>query len=159
MPAFPSALKPVVNQGYDFSASDNVIEQPVQGGKPLYILDYATGPVVFNVSIVGDRLQKQVFNSFYYGLIASGSGSFTMDLDSGNGLEEHNCQIIPSTVRNDGSGDPTWIISFQIIAETTPIQSNSGNIAELYEVYGDGITDIFDALADFTLVHLPSVFT
>jgi hypothetical protein len=41
-PAFPAYLKPVVSQGYSFGTANNVIEQPVDGGLPLMILDYRT---------------------------------------------------------------------------------------------------------------------
>jgi len=73
MATFPANLKPAITEGYGFSSSDNVISQQVQGGAPLQILDYRTGPVLFNVSLVLDPLRMQVFQDFYYGKINSGA--------------------------------------------------------------------------------------
>ena len=160
MPTFPANIKPVVNQGYTLGASDNVIRTPVQGGAPLQMLDYRTGPVAFDVVIIGDRLKFQAWTDFYYGQIDAGASKFTMELDSGNGLEEHAVQILTDTVSEDGSQDPIWKISYTLLADTTPAQEApfQGNLADLYAIYGDDTQAILDALAQFVLVDLPAIF-
>lgn len=158
MASFPSMIKPSITQGYGLGAPDNIISQQVQGGAALQMLDYRTGPVTFNVGIVCDPLKRQVFYDFYYGKINSGSAKFTMILDSGNGLEEHNVFIVPNTLSDDGSRAPIWVISFTIVAETTPFQENpfGGDLADLYDIYGDQLDDLINQLEIFALEDLPA---
>lgn len=160
LPAFPSNIKPSVSQGYGFNAPNNVIEQPLTGGSPLLILDTKYGYVDFNVTIIGTLLKQQAFNDFYVNKIDRGSGKFTMMLDSGNGLEEHICQIVPSSLQQNAPNDPTRIMSMVIRAERTPFQDDpyGGGLAELYETYGENLPEILDGLAEFVLVTAPDVF-
>lgn len=122
MPALPSPFKPSITQGYGFGQPDNVIVQSVQGGAPLRMLDFRTGPVSFNVSIDTDPLGFQAFQDFYFGRISSGGDEFTMNLDSGCGLEEHTVSIVVGSLNYNGDRAPIWTISFIVRAKTTPIQ-------------------------------------
>lgn len=157
MTDFPSGLKPVVNQGYGFNASNNVISQQVQGGVALQMLDYKYSPVVFQINIVGSPLELQVFQDFYYGAINSGADKFNMTLDSGNGLENHAVYIITDSVSIDGSRLPIVNISFNVEAEKIPAQDApfGGGLSDLYDIYGDGLPDILEALEVFALDVLP----
>lgn len=159
-PTFPSNMKPVVNQGYSFNAPNNVLEQPVSGGSPLMILDTKFGFVDFDVTIVGGKTKQTAFNDFYVNKINRGSAKFIMVLDSGNGLEDHVVQIVPSSLRQSTNNDPTRVMSFTVRAEKTPFQDDpyGGGFAELYEEYGDNLEAIFDGLAEFVLVTAPAVF-
>jgi hypothetical protein len=158
--AFPTNIKPVVNQGYSHNMPNNVVEQPVSGGASLLMLDTSTGYVDFQVAIVGSLTKQQAFNDFYVNDINKGTSKFTMNLDSGNGLEVHTCQIVPNSVRQDASGDPTRIITMTVRAEKTPFQDNpyGGGFAELYEIYGEGLEQIIDDLGIFVLIDAPAAF-
>ena len=112
----------------------------------------------FSVAIVTDRVRKFAFSDWYYGKINGGADKFNMNLDSGRGIEPHVCLIDPASINWDGSSDPRWIITFTVIAELTPIQLSDGSFFDLYEEYGDDLDPLLDALAEFTLEHLPSVF-
>jgi len=157
MASFPQYLKPSVSQGYGFNAPNNVISQQVQGGAPLSMLDYRTGPVPFNINLVCDPLRMQVFQDFYFGKINSGADAFTMNLDSGNGIEEHNVRIDTSSVDFDGSRAPIWAISFTVIAETTPFQENpfNGSLSDLYDIYGNDTEALLNQLEILALDDLP----
>ena len=157
MAAFPSKLKPSITQGYGFGASDNVITQQVQGGTALQMLDYRTGPVAFNVGLSLDPLRLQVFQDFYIGKINSGADKFAMNLDSGNGIEEHIVMMVPNSIAFDGSRAPIWTVAFTIIAETTPFQENpyNGELSDLFDIYGDDLDELLNQLAIFTLQDLP----
>ena len=160
MASFPLALKPSITQGYGLGAPDNIISQQVQGGAPLRMLDYRTGPVTFNVGFVVDPFKRQIFYDFYYGKIDSGSAKFTMNLDSGNGIEEHNVFIAPGSFNDTGDRAPIWTISFTIIAETTPFQENPfmGELVDLSDLY-DGNTkellSVLNQLEIYALEDLP----
>lgn len=156
MAAFPSTLKPSVNEGYNFGSPNNLISQQVQGGAPLVIQDYRTGPVDFTVTIVCDPLRLQVFQDFYFGKINSGAAAFTMNLDSGNGIEEHTVRIIPQSLAYDGTRAPIYRISFGIVAKSTPFQEDpfEGALSDLYDAYGNDLPTLLDRLEQFALVDL-----
>jgi len=158
MADFPSFLKPVVNQGYSFGGANNLISTEVQGGNPLQRKRFKTGTVPFQIAIVGGRNEKFAFTDWYYGKINGGADKFNMNLDSGRGIEPHVCQIEPGSINWGGEGDPRWIVTFVIIAESTPVQFSDGSFYDLYEEYGDDLSGLLDALAEFTLEHLPAVF-
>ena len=157
MAAFPSNIKPSITQGYGFGASSNVVTQAVQGGAPLQMLDYGVGPVDFNVGLVLTTATLQEFQEFYFDDIDSGADSFTMNLNSGNGIEQHTVMIIPESVNFNGDRAPIWTVSFSITAETTPFQENpfQGNLSDLFAVYGDGTQALLDQLEIFALQDLP----
>jgi hypothetical protein len=151
---FPSILKPVVNQGYSFGGSDNIIKTPVQGGNILQRKRFKTGVVSFSVAVVGGRTEKIVFTDWYYGKINAGADKFIMNLDSGRGIEEHICQIDPETIQWNGSQDPIWTINFNINAESTPAQFSNGEIFDLYEEYGSDLEPLLNRLAVFSMQDL-----
>lgn len=157
---FPPAIKPVVSQGYSFNAPANVLEQPVAGGLPLMILDYKTASVAFDVALVLDYFRLAVWMDFYFGKINSGSASFYMNLDSGFGIQQHVCKIMPSSINQNSSDTETWIVTFTVLAENTPasLAPYGGSLVDLFNVYGEDIPIILDRLALFTLVDLPEVF-
>lgn len=125
MATFPANLKPTISRGYSFGASDNVISSGGRGGVPRQAKDYRTGPVRFNINMSLDPLRLQVWQDFYIGRIHSGSAKFNMNLDSGQGIENHIVMMAPGSIRFDGSNDPIWSVSFAITAERTPIQEAS----------------------------------
>ncbi len=157
---FPSNLKPTVNRGYRFGGANNLITVDTMGGTPIIIKDYKYGQVTVPVTFVGNRLTKVVFSDFFYGKINSGADKFYMNLDTGMGIEEHICQIIPGTLDFNGDGDPIWIISMQIRCERTPAQDApfGGSLSDLYAIYGDDTDDLLAALNQFANIDLPVYF-
>jgi len=157
MAAFPSNIKPSITQGYGFGASSNVVTQAVQGGAPLQMLDYGTGPVDFSVGLVLTTATLQEFQEFYFDEINAGADTFTMNLNSGNGAEQHDVMIIPGSVNFNGDRAPIWTASFSITAETTPFQENpyQGNLSDLFAVYGNDTPALLNQLEIFTLQDLP----
>lgn len=123
MANFPSSLKPVISSGYSFSGQSSVIKSPASGGLPLQARDLKFGPVPFNIAINVNPTGLQVFQDFYADDIFSGSGRFNMDLDSGLGVESHVVQIEAGSLSIDGGSAPKWVISFVVLAESTPVQN------------------------------------
>jgi len=161
MATWPSRLKPVVNNGYNFNAPNNILQIDTLGGAPLQVLDYKYGPVEISISIVGGRLEKMVFTDFYYGQINSGADKFTFEeLDTGLGLESHICQIVPGSLQFNLQGDPICIISMTIRAEKTPAQDApfDGALADLYDAYGEDLVDVLVALDVFSNDTLDTYF-
>jgi len=154
---FPATIKPVTSQGYGFGTPDNVLSVETMGGNPIQVLDYRIGPVVVSCTIVGNRQVRSVMSDFYYGKIQSGAGKFYMNLDTGLGIEEHICSIVPGSMKFDGGRDPLWVISFDVRAETTPAQSApfGGNLSDLYAVYGDDTNALLEALNQLVNIDFP----
>jgi len=161
MANFPTLLKPVVSQGYSFGAANNVLIQPVAGGLPLMILDYKTAAVAFDVSLILTPLRMQVWQDFYYSTIASGTASFNMNLDSGNGIESHVCKINPETVNHNSDNTQFYIVTFTVIAEKTPAQDEpfGGVLAELFDIYGDDVPAFLGVISEYSNNYLPDWWT
>lgn len=160
LPEFPANIKPSISQGYEHNMPNNVLEQPVTGGSPLLILDTKFGYVDFNIAIVGSLTKQQAFNDFYVNKINRGSSKFTMQLDSGNGLEEHTCQFLPGTIRQSQPNSPTRIVTGVVRAERTPFQDDpyGGGFSDLYAIYGEDLGEILNDLAIFVLIDAPAAF-
>jgi len=161
MADFPTLLKPVVSQGYSFGTAGNVLIQPVAGGLPLMILDYKTAMVAFDVSLILTPLRMQVWQDFYYSNIASGSATFNMNLDSGNGIESHVCKINPDTVNHNSDNTEYYIVTFTVMAEKTPAQDEpfGGNLAALFDVYGDDLPEFLGIVEAYSNDYLPGWWT
>ena len=138
---FPATLKPVVNRGYRYTRGGNVHRTDVQGGLPRQARDTYYDPVPITINLVVSALGLQVFNNFL-NLISGGADRFLMNLDTGNGLEEHLVLMTSDANINTQSG-VYWYVSFTATAERTSIQDAttefSEAITELYGQYGDGL--------------------
>ena len=157
MAAFPSELKPCLTQGYGFGQPNNIGENKASGGLPSQALDFRTGPVNFNIGMVLSQERMKTFQAFYYTEINAGTDKFTMDLDSGNGIEQHIVMIVPGSVNFNGDRAPIWSIAFTVLAESTPFQEDpfQGNLSDIYSEYGLGMFDIFNQLEILALDDLP----
>jgi len=141
MADFPASLKPSVTQGYSFDSPANILTQEVQGGAPLMMLDYARGPVPFNIGLVMTPSDLQTFQEFYVNEINNGAGVFDINLDSGRGIETHTVSINTDSLNIDGSRAPIWLVSFTVTSQATPIQLDTV-VAGFSSVYSHADTII-----------------
>jgi len=135
---FPATLKPIVNKGYSYTRGSNVYRNAVTGGLPRQGRDTYFEPVPFSLTLVTSALGNQAFQSFLNN-IHGGADSFIMPLDSGLGIQDHQC-IITSTVNIDSDDGKNWTIAFTITAERTAIQEDTcltANLPDLFGCYGD----------------------
>ena len=122
MALFPTTLRPQI-KGYGFGSSENIVSGLLEnGGLPIYALDSTIGPVLFDIVVLGDDLEKQVFTDFLYGNINSGADRFDMELEDGLGISSQVVSIIPESISYTTANNPTWIINFRVIAEFTVAQ-------------------------------------
>lgn len=159
MISFPSSMRPIISN-YGFGSSNNIRSIDLDGGSPIQVKNFKYGTITFTVNIVGTRLTKMAFSDFLYSQISSGADSFTMNLDSGLGIEEHVVKIVPGSIQFSGANDPTWNISFNAIAEKTPAQDApfDGDLSIWYGEYGEELPDLLAALGVYTLEDLPEYF-
>lgn len=147
---FPSALKPIVSKGYGQTRGGNIWRSQVQGGLPRQGRSYYYDAVPISVTMVLDRLARQVFWKFIT-TVDGGASSFQMDHDTGNGIEPHNVQIT-STITEQTQDGINWVISFTATAERTSVQDITEfdeTLLELFEIYGNQLGPFLSLLEEF----------
>lgn len=135
---FPQSLRPITNKGYSYSRSSNIYRNAITGGLPRQGRDTYFEAIPFNVALIVSALGNQVFQSFLNN-IHGGADSFNMILDSGLGLQEHQC-MITSGINIDTQDGKNWNITFTVTAERTQIQEDTcltTNLPDLFGCYGD----------------------
>jgi len=147
---FPAALRPIVSKGYAQTRGSNIVRNPVQGGLPRAARDTYFEPVPFSITLVVSPLGRQAFYSFLNN-ISGGADTFVMSLDSGLGLQDHQC-LITSTIGDSTEDNRNWIITFTVTAEKTAIQEDTEitlYLPDLYGAYGDQLNATLDYFAEY----------
>lgn len=147
---FPQTIKPLTSRTYAMSRGSNVSETPVQGGIARQALKYTLEPVPFTLNFTVSDLGYKVLLQFYDITINHGANSFKMNLDSGNGIEEHQVYIKPNTFKSTRPSHNNWYVSFTAVAEVTPSQLEvCDNLYQLYNCYGEQSCNVLDAFEGF----------
>jgi hypothetical protein len=143
---FPSWVKPVTSKSYGYSFDGgNMTYTETTGGISRASLKYVQNKVQFTTIFVLDNgLSMQAWQDWYFNRSEHGTSKFYMSLDSGNGLEDHVCIIVPGTY--SVTGDFPWTISFTVEAEQVfaPLE---GNLYDLYEAGVTNVSELLDRLA------------
>ncbi len=130
---FPRPIKPITNKTYSMSRGSNVFQAPAQGGVARQALKYTLEPVPFSLNFILDDFQYKILLQFYDITLNHGANSFKMNLDSGTGIEEHQCYIKPNTLKSNRPSHDNWYVSFTATAEVTPSQNETND--DLYQLY------------------------
>lgn len=145
---FPKSIKPIVSKGYGQKRGSNIWRSGVQSGLPRQGRDTYYEAVPINVTLVLSAVGRQAFWMFITS-IAAGANSFSMDHDTGMGIEPHNV-LITSEINEQTSDGINWVVSFTATAERTSIQDAdcmTENLPDLYGCYGDSLGQVFAARA------------
>jgi len=147
---WPRSIKPLTNRNYSMRRGSNVIGSQVQGGNDRAALKYSTEPVPFNLNfILSDGAYNALLN-FYDVAINHGASSFKMMLDSGTGIVEHQCIIVPNSWNAVRPSHGTWSLALRVNAEVTPSQNEvCDNLYQLWDCYGDQSCALINAFEDF----------
>ena len=147
---FPKSIKPIVSRGYGQSRGSNIWRSEVQGGMQRQGRSYYYDAVPISVTLVMDRLARQVFWKFI-STVDGGASSFQMDHDTGNGVEPHNVQITSSITEQTQDGI-NWVVSFTATAERTSVQDITEfdeTLLELFGIYGNQLGPFLSLLEEF----------
>ena len=147
---FPKSIKPIVSRGYGQSRGSNIWRSEVQGGMQRQGRSYYYDAVPISVTLVMDRLARQVFWKFIT-TVDGGASSFQMDHDTGNGVEPHNVQITSSITEQTQDGI-NWVVSFTATAERTSVQDITEfdeTLLELFGIYGNQLGPFLSLLEEF----------
>lgn len=150
----PSGFEPVV-QGYGFKGPGGVKRTMVAGGLPRYALDWDRGSSEFNVALVMTAAKFAVWTAFYHLIIKKGSITFTMPLDSGLGLQDHDCNILPDSYMATRTNGPITTVTFSVdatprIYETTAAEAQE--LIDFWNSYGESGSSLLAAIAYFATV-------
>lgn len=154
-PSIPTGFKPVI-QGYSIGAAPGVMRTEVAGGAPRYALEYDRGTQAFQVTLVLDAMAFSVWTAFYHHVIKKGAITFAMPIDSGFGLQEHDCNIVPGSYSAVRAGGQITAVSFVVDAEarvyTDFTVDDAEGLIDLWNEYGPGTDELLARLAQFATV-------
>ena len=147
---FPRSIKPLTSKSYSMARGSNVFQTPTQGGMARQALKYTLEPVPFQLNFILSNTAYAALLNFYDVVLNHGANSFKMNLDSGGGIEEHQCFIKPNTFKANKPNNGNWYVAMSMIAEVTPSQNEvCTNLYELYDCYGEESSAVLCGLESF----------
>ncbi len=155
MPTIPTGLVPVTSpSGYSFAGPGGVMRTEVEGGSPRTALSYDRGQQSFSVALVCSVEEFRMWSLFYHHIIKKGAISFDMPLDSGMGVATHAVTMYPESYQASNTNGSTWIVTFQVSAESGIYAYDSGAAALILEYFdaGTDLTALLAALETFATV-------
>ena len=117
LPKIPAGLCIAAN-GYSFGGPTGARRSDVAGGRGRYGLNYYGGTSQFAVSLILTADQLRIWTLFYQRRIALGTLPFEMDLDSGMGIQAHECNILPDSYQAS-KNQTVWAVAFNIEARAS----------------------------------------
>ena len=111
----PNGFIPIV-QGYGLKGPGGVRRTEVAGGMPRFALEWDRGAMQFSVAMILSATKFSVWTAFYHLIIKKGSITFTMPLDSGLGLQDHDCNIVPDSYAATRTNGQLTTVTFSIDA-------------------------------------------
>lgn len=150
-PTIPSGFKPVI-QGYAIGAPDGVFQTDVGGGMPRSGLMWDRGTQAFQVSMVMRPEQFAVWTAFFFHIIKKGAYSFVMPLDSGFGMQDHTCLMVPGSYSATRVNGQVTSVSFQVLAESRVYDMTAAEaqaLVDLWNEYGGAFDDLLERIAEF----------
>lgn len=134
MPMMPRELVPTI-QGYAIGAPGGVERLPTAGGAARFSLRWDKGVQPYQVRMLLDAEKLSVWTVFYLYSLKKGSIAFTMPLDSGFGVKDHECRgIVPGTYAAAREGQHT-VVTFTVEAESEAYDLTAGAAETLIAAY------------------------
>ncbi|WP_426196188.1 hypothetical protein [Massilia sp. DWR3-1-1] len=150
----PAGMVPTI-AAYSFAGPDGVERDQLGGGAAGYALQWARGTQRFNCTFILTATQFAAWSVWFHRLIAKGSRTFNMRLDSGTGPDVHAATIVPGTYSSARTGGTATVVSFIVEAEPTIYEYTAADaqvIIDLHNAYGDTQFALLARLAQFANV-------
>lgn len=150
LPKIPAGLC-VAAQSYGFSGPTGGRRSDVAGGRGRYGLNYYGGTSQFAVTLILTPDQLRVWTLFYQRRIALGTLPFAMDLDSGLGIQPHECNILPDSYQAS-KNQTVWAVSFNVEARASAYdldQTVSDIELDYWDSTGQSLGPMLDRLTIF----------
>ena len=154
MPTIPKGFQPVV-EGYSMDDPGGVMRTEVAGGASRFALDWDRGPQRFTVTLILDATQFNIWQAFYFYSIKKGAIAFDMSLDSGFGVANHSCNIMPGSYSAARTSGIMMVVAFVVEAESMVYGLGEGGAAGLlamHEEYGAYSAQVLARIAQFATV-------
>lgn len=152
----PNGLK-VTATAYGGGAPSGVMRTEVAGGASRYALEWDKGTQQFRVQMVLDAQKMNIWTVFFLRIIRKGAYTFAMPIDSGMGLQDHDCNIVPETYATSRLGGEYSSVSFTVEAAPSAYALNDADanaMVDVWNVLGDDMSPLFGLLERF--VHVDS---
>jgi hypothetical protein len=152
--SIPLGMVPVIAD-YSFTGPDGVERDALVGGAAGYALHWGRGTQRFNCTLILTPARYAQWSVWFHRLIAKGSRTFDMRLDSGTGPEVHAATIVPGTYSATRTGGTATVVSFTVEAEPKIYDysvAEAQSIIDLHNAYGDSIEALLDRLTQFATV-------
>lgn len=152
----PTGFVPVV-QGYGMKGPGGVRRTDVAGGSPRYGLEWDRGFSQFNVAMVMTEVKFAIWTTFYHLIIKKGSITFSMPLDGGLGVQDHDCNIIPDSYTATRTDGRVTTVTFSVdasprIYDITPADGQT--LIDFWNLYGEDGSALLARIALFATVDL-----
>lgn len=150
LPKIPAGIC-VAAQGYGFSGPTGGRRSDVAGGRGRYGLNYYGGTSQFAVTLILTPDQLRAWTLFYQRRIALGTLPFEMELDSGMGIQQHECNILPDSYQAS-KNQTVWSVSFNIEARSSAYDYDQEGVdleLEYYDLTGQPLGPMLDRLTIF----------
>lgn len=147
----PNGFIPLV-QGYGFKGPGGVRRTEVAGGMPRYALEWDRGMSQFSVAMVMNETKFSVWTAFYHLIIKKGSIAFTMLLDSGMGLQDHDCNILPDSYTASRTNGKVTTVAFSVDATPSVYALSTADaqaMIDVWNVYGENGSNTLAAIDRF----------
>lgn len=152
--SIPNGFVPMV-QGYSLKGPGGVRRTEVAGGMPRYGLMWDQGAGQYNVAMVMTAAKFAVWSMFYHLIIKKGSIAFNMPLDSGQGVQDHTCNIIPDSYMATRIDALATTVTFAIDATPSVYQmsaSDAQTFIDYWNAVGDDNGALIARIAQFATV-------
>lgn len=150
-PSIPSGFKPLV-QGYAIGDPGGVVATETAGGLPRVAMQFDRGAQPFQVTLLLSPAAFSVWTAWYMRLVAKGSKTFDMELDSGMGCQTHACVIVPGSYSAVPVLTTHRSVSFTVLAVSRIYdltEADAQTLVDLWNEYGADLDGLFPRLAVF----------
>lgn len=153
-PTIPTGFKPVI-QGYSIGSPDGVRQTDVAGGLPRNGLEWDRGRQAFQVTMVMPAEKFAVWSVWFLHIIKKGAYAFVMPLDSGLGMQDHECLMVPGSYSAVRAGGQITSVSFTVLAQSLIHDISAGDaqaLIDLWEEYAGSYDGLLARIAQFANV-------
>lgn len=149
----PNHLKATAT-AFTSAAPGGVTRTEIAGGAPRYGLEWDRGTQQFRVQMILNALQLGIWTVFFLRVIRKGAITFSMPIDSGMGLQDHDCNVVPETYATSRLGGEFTTVSFAVEATPSAFAVSDADAAALlglWDVAGESSADLLERIARFAL--------
>lgn len=156
LPAIPRGIRPVV-QGYGFDGPGGVMVSQTPGPAARNALATDRDSQMFHIALVLEPAEFTAWTAFFLRVLRGGALAFSMPIDSGMGVQDHYCQVIPGSYSASRASGQVMAVSFAVEAVSRVYDMERGDAQawlDLWNTYGAGYNELLARLDQFANVDM-----